>query len=182
MSRPAGNGFSLKTLGSWPALLAMVVAAGLLIMVILPRKGAESGAADPVAEAEAAYISLVAQMGSVPTEAVPEPVVPGSTDMASAGVAGGFDFMLNRDLFSATAPEPTPRRQQQTAAAKPQPPRPPRCTTILIDGDVRQAVLGGQLVTSGDVVSGFVVVEITSSSVRLVRGDTSYTLKVGGNR
>jgi len=177
MAGMRGIPHSLGQIGM-PALLAVGVAAILLISTVFTGGESEPTHQDPVATAEAAYTSLMAQMGALPTATGGASATP-AAEIGGPSVAVG-ESNLDRDLF-----KPVPKRRTASANASAKrraKPRLPALTAIFIDGAVRQALLDGKLVGIGDSVRGYRIREIETHRVLLEKGDTIHTIRMGASK
>ena len=179
----------LKLPASWPALLAVAVAAVLLVLLLKPS--ADEGdffGNDPVADAEMAQAILLAQIDAA-QPSLGAAIVNGEpiflVDPETAGEGG--QVPLTRDLFSPVTTKAVRARSLSDAPVKPgkQPVRshagsPHKLSALLIDGTKRQAMFGGHhIVEMGDEMHGYTVVAISDSSVTLRRDDETIEIKMG---
>ncbi len=153
-----------------PVIVAASVVVVLVSLVAFPTTPERAGYKDPVAEAAEAYRSLIARM-----EAGPDGGQEGSSETALDGRP-----QLDRSLF-APKPKPKPKVVKPVKPARPKPPPLPALTGILLDGEYRQARLGGQIVSEGEDVSGYRVVKIESDFVLLVRKGHVHRLEMKGS-
>jgi hypothetical protein len=86
---------------------------------------------------------------------------------------------LSRNIFTPPRKKSPVRVSGPVTPSLDSRPKLPRLSGILIDGATRKAMVGGVLVSQGDYISGYTVVEIGVRSVVLERNGAQYTLQVG---
>ncbi len=164
--------FSLKSSLSVQTLLGTVIVVALVWF--MGGTGEQDGTAvDPAGDAEAAFSSIRARIASGGQD--------GTTSTGSSLVLAGSEGVripsLGRNLFAADVQE---QRRYEAAKGGKKPtrrkPKTPHLSAILIDGKTRQAVLSGEIAAPGDVVNGFLVLEIGSEWVRLEMKNKEYQL------
>ncbi|MCK4411931.1 MAG: hypothetical protein KAY32_00170 [Candidatus Eisenbacteria sp.] len=166
-------------------LLAGLVGIALLVLISFPIVENPRPQIDPAADAEAAYLSLLAQISpgeEIATLAqaaaremrpLPETTPAGDSPAAELPSPG------RRDLFAPLpAAKPTLAPVRRTPAG-PTRPRLPHLAGILIDGASRRAMLGGELVTIGDEVDGYRLIDIEEDCVTLEWRQKTYQLELG---
>jgi hypothetical protein len=157
-------------------VLSMALSCTATVLLCSPHSS-QCGAANPAADADAAYRALVAQIWATGSpQATP---ARGIAWAAGAGPTHEGPGALKRDLFSPTraaahaAPPHAGRRPAQTDA------REPRLAGVFIDGDSRRALIDGDLVSEGDRVSGYSVIEIAARWVLLEKDGATYRIPIG---
>jgi hypothetical protein len=156
-----------------PVLSMALACVAALVLCSPPRS--DKGAANPAADADAAYRALVAQIWV--TGSSSQTHTGGIERAATGGAASAGARSFRRDLFSPlrAAVNSTPRPAVSPRAEA----RPPRLVGVFIDGDSRRALIDGHLVSEGDRVSGYSVVEIAARWVLLEKDGASYRIPIG---
>ncbi len=170
----------VRSLGGSRALIAAVVVAGIGGAVFVLSGKDSPMANDPIVIAEAARSSLLDQLGVALAPADdPEPVHSAPSDtVASAGAAANSI----RDLFVPVRRAAVKKPPAESRPQRPQPPKLPQLSAILIDGTSHQAWLGGRLVRPGGWIDGFKVLQITAEVVVLGKGGKRYELRLGDKK
>jgi hypothetical protein len=169
---------AIRIIGSKVTLFIVAIAATALTLILFPPRQGQNIVQDPTANAEAAYQSLLVQMDTPDAGVAVAGVTPtpATVEVGRGSPATG----LRRNLFA-----PVQGRFQHgnvTAAPSKSAAKPsvPRLTGVFIDGGSRQAKLAGTLVSEGDTIRGYLVVEITPEWVLLEREGTTHKLLLGG--
>lgn len=171
----ARKGFPVrKVLGRAPTVPATIVAIGILAITVTWARRSTVEVVNPGADAEAAYQAIVAQ-------------IDGQDGSGGNGVRerGGGDIpregRLMRDLFrpgSAPVVKAVKSKVKQTAPVRR---KPPDITGVFISGGYKQATIGGKVVSPGDEVGGYRVIDITPDGATVERDGSTYTLALGGS-
>ncbi len=156
----------------------------ILAVVALPLFKQREQPMTAAADARTAYLTLMEQMGQATQQGEGLGAVSAVDSSAAALSPTG---RLERDLFApwshrsvaATASESL---GQRATPATPSRRRAPALNGILIDGQRARAVIGDQVVSVGDRVGDYRVVEIQANWVLLKRGDQIEKLELGGGR
>lgn len=169
-----------------PSTLIVAASGAAIVAILALPMIREREQPSPVAEeARAAYLTLMAQMEQPGAEGS----APAAADTSAAGLSPAG--RLERDLFA-----PAARRlaaasgagtsgespEGLTAPRAPARRKPPKLTGIFIDGNQARAVIDDQVVSAGDWVRDFQVIEIRTSWVVLKRGEQVEKLELGGGR
>ncbi|MCK4304780.1 MAG: hypothetical protein KAY24_11135 [Candidatus Eisenbacteria sp.] len=163
-----------------PRVLLGATVTVMLATIAFPAYKDRQQSTDPAADARASYFSFMQRIGpleGLSSTTAGQPREAQSTEAASS--------RLERDLF---APAPRKRaravktssKASKTVRAKQ--PSLPQLSAILIDGSLRRAMIGGQVVSEGDNVAGYCVAEIHRESVVLLRNGIVRRLRLGGKR
>jgi hypothetical protein len=167
---------------SQSSILLVLTGLAIVAVVALPIVMQREKPATAADDARATYLALMTQM-----EAEGKEITEAAADDSSG--AAHQTGRLDRDLFA-----PAPRRASPAVlgagegegrtpvAATPARRRPPKLAGIFIDGAQARAVIGDQVVTVGETVKEFQVVEIHANWVLLKRGDQVEKLELGGGR
>jgi hypothetical protein len=168
----------MRIVGSKVTLVVAAIAAAGLTLTLFPSRQGQNIIQDPTANAEAAYQSLLVQMDTPQADVAPAGVT--SHPSHDEAVVGSSGMGLSRDLFAPV--RGGFQRSSSTAAPSKSAVKPsaPRLTGVFIDGRSRQAKLAGTLVSQGDTIRGYLVVEITLEWVLLEKDGTTYKLLLGG--
>ncbi len=145
-------------------------------LYLAPPGTVETAPFDPAVDANLAYGVLMARM-----EAAGESAPSWSADQVLRRAPGGSRepaAATARDIFSTPAKIPA-RPSGDAGPSAPETQPMPKLTGVFIDGDHRQAAIEGRLVSEGDRVAGFAVIEIGSSWVVLERTGVTYRLTMG---
>jgi hypothetical protein len=152
------------------------VIASLVLLLTLALPGGKLGSTvyDPAADAQAAYRSLQEQIGPSETS----PAVDGAISDSPHGSAEVAGRRLKRNLFAPaeTMSHSTPKVLRRSTAG----PRLPTLSGVLIDGDLRKAVVAGKVVSTGDSINGFLVLEIDTDGVLLERNNLQHRILIRG--
>ena len=161
----------------------ILAASGLAIIAVvaLPMLKQREQPVTAAADARTAYLTLMEQMGQQGEEAT------ATSTVDSSGSALSPTGRLERDLFAPWTRRATPTAASESPEQRATPAtssrrRPPALNGILIDGNRARAVIGDQVVSVGDWVRDFRVVEIHANWVLLKRGDQIEKLELGGGR
>ena len=175
----AGEGTAVRVqsiVASNVTLALAALASALITLALFSAGKPEKVPHSPASNAAAVYGDLMAQIyDSSPTPGVAAP----SNVMAPGGRTHEQPAKLSRDLFAPPRRKPYASQKRVAPAHQATGPRVPRLTAILIDGASRQAMVGRAMISQGDIVSGYTVVEIARGWVVLQKDGVSYTLRVG---
>ncbi len=171
---PALKGFPIrKVLGRVPTVPATIVAIGILAITVTWARRSTVEVVNPTADAEAAYQAIVAQIDNQERS--------GADGDRRRDGGGPRESRLMRDLFrpgTAPAVKTEKPKEKQTAPSRR---RPPEITGVFINGGYKQATIGGNVVSPGDEVGGYRVIDITPAGATVEREGRTDTLVLGGN-
>jgi hypothetical protein len=189
MTAPPKRPSLLAQLAGRSTLLLAPLVVIILVLAAIPTRNSVSQRPDPTSAARNFQQSLQERIHAR---------VPGLEILTAAPIDSTDLQMLSRDLFARghAAPRPDPdggaraassaspgsREPAGSPALRPAPaPEPvaPRLEGIVIDGPARRAVLAGHVVTEGETVDGYRVIEITARGVRLERQGVTQDLSLG---